>query len=491
MPTERIKFAQPIETRDGTLTKDSLTSNGVFEKRGQKIEFIKRPGLVYGTQLTSVTPPAYKAGQGIFAFGTTAVAVVDSTVYTVNPHTYANTNRGTISASTNKVFGVSNLTNTYFFFHNKINAYLLSSAGAITTPTGLPSSPYVSGAVFLDNYMFLGTSGNEIYNCNIADPTTWNALGKVTFNTQSDQLVGIARHLNYLVAFGGRSIMFFYDAAVAAPSSPLDVATSYTLDVGCANGDSIVSSTNSIFWIGKSKASGKSVYMLDGVSPIKISTNAIDRCLETDGLANVHAYVYKFSGHTMYILNLHTSNITLAFDVEAQMWYQWTQYATASGDQPNPGTMVESYFRPISYAEVDGVPLFLDDDVATVYTASTSVYQDNGQPIYYRVTTDLYDNGVTKAKFYGRLEIVGDKVAGGTMQVRHTGDDYNSWSSWRTVDLHATRSQIYQCGRDRRRAWQFLCTSNVPLRLECAEIDFRLGEMDQEQAQGGGAYRRT
>ena len=76
------------------------------------------------------------------------------------------------------------------------------------------------------------------------------------------------------------------------------------------------------------------------------------------------------------------------------------------------------------------------------------------------------------------------------MKVRHSGDDYNTWSSYRSIDLSASRSQIYLSGADRRRAWEFLVTDNVSLRLDAAEIDFRIGEMDQEQSVGGGRYRR-
>jgi hypothetical protein len=170
------------------------------------------------------------------------------------------------------------------------------------------------------------------------------------------------------------------------------------------------------------------------------------------------------------------------------MWYTWTQYALASSDQPNPGTYQESYFRPSFYAEVTGIPFCIDDDTAKLYYLDTNTYQDDGQAIYCRTVTDIIDNGTTKRKFYGRLEIIGDKVAG-LMQIRHTGDDYKTWSNYRTVDLNASRSQVYLSGADRRRAWEFLCTSNVPLRLDGAEVDFRIGEMDQEQAVGGGRYR--
>ena len=57
MATERIPLTQPIESRNGTFTKDSYSSNCFFETRDTKREFIKRPGLVVAKQITPVTPP--------------------------------------------------------------------------------------------------------------------------------------------------------------------------------------------------------------------------------------------------------------------------------------------------------------------------------------------------------------------------------------------------------------------------------------------------
>jgi hypothetical protein len=365
-----------------------------------------------------------------------------------------------------------------------------NGTGAVLTASlnSFPTGPFVSGVVYLNNYVFLGTSGNRIYNSAVGEPSTWGALDYVTFEQTADTLVGIAKHLNYLVAFGAASTQFFYDAGTAV-GSPLGVAQSYTAEIGCAAGDSIVATSNTVLWIGTSKTYGRSVYIMNGVSPERISTPNVDRHLEADDLGEVTAYCYTVNGHTLYILTLHNSNKTLVFDINEKIWYTWTQYAKASADQPNPGTRYESYFRPSFYAQVNGVPYLLDDDTAEIYSLDTATYQDDGEPIYCRTVTDISDNGTTKRKFFGRLEIIGDKTPG-TMQVRHTGNDYNTWSNFRAIDLNAPRSQIYMGGADRRRAWEFLVTSNCPLRLDAAEIDFRIGEMDQEQAVGGGRYRR-
>ena len=630
MTTERIPLTQPIESRTGSFAKDSYSSNCFFETRDQKREFIKRPGLVAVAQVVPITPPAYSDSQGLVGFNNKLIAVINNTVYQINPSGYAVTTVGTTSTSTSQSYFVRTFLDAYLFFHNKVNGYLLSktgvyntivndkvsnisidnpglnyssgitlsfsatavaatatvvngnidtvvitnagtglsSAGTCTinvpspaTPTGtgtialftiavssatgiyvgmyatgtgvapnakvtningttitvdiahtgavsgtitftdlgsngvltpalnsFPNGPYVSGAVFLDNYVFIGTATNRIYNSALGDPTTWGALDYLTFEQTTDTLVGIAKHLNYLVAFGKVSTQFFYDVGNAS-GSPLGLAASYTSEIGCASGDSIVATSNTVLWVGTSKTFGRSVYIMDGVSAIRVSNANIDRHLEADGLNNVTAYCYTVNGHTLYILTLHNTNQTLVYDLTEKMWYTWTQYSMQSNDQPNPGTYQESYFRPTFYAEINNVPYVLDDDTATLYYFDINTYQDNGQPIYCRTVTDIIDNGSTKRKFYGRLEIIGDKVAA-TMQIRHSGDDYNTWSSYRSVDLNASRSQIYLSGADRRRAWEFLVTGNVPLRLDAAEVDFRIGEMDQEQNVGGGRYRR-
>ena len=366
----------------------------------------------------------------------------------------------------------------------------LGSNGVLTPSlNSFPAGPFVSGAVFLDNYIFIGTTDNRIYNSNLGDPTTWEALSYLSFEQTADTLVGIVKHLNYLVAFGNNSTQFFYDVGNSV-GSPLGLAASYTSEIGCASGDSIVATSNTVLWIGKTKTYGKCVYAMDGVSATKVSTSNVDRHIEADDLSYVTAYCYKVSGHTLYILTLHNTQKTLVYDLDEKQWYTWTQYAMASNTQPNPGTYYESYFRGTYYAEMDNIPYVLDDDNAKLYYFSTNIYQDDGQPIYCRSVTDIRDNGSTKRKFYGRCEIVGDKVEGGVMQISHTGNDYASYSTPRSVNLNAPRSQVYLSGADRRRAWQFLCTSNVPLRLDAAEIDFRIGEMDQEQAVGGGTQYR-
>jgi hypothetical protein len=509
MPTERIGLTQPIETRDGTLSKDSRSTNCVFESRDEKREFIKRPGLLYGTNTKTTVDPTTSANisrglgqwyQGVVAVVLNAAGTAYDVIY-IRPQTngaYLKTTIGSSNPSTSYAQYVS-------FARMTLDSYLLvndgdaiqliaSGGGALAAPTTPPpAGGKVYGSVFLDNYFFIGyTSNNRIYNCNVGDPNTWDPLNYITFEQTSDSLVAITRHLNYLVAFGKSSLQFYYDAANAT-GSPLAVAQSYSSEVGCAGAATVASSDNTTMWVGQARSAGRAVYMLDGVSPIRVSTTSIDKVLRSAALFAATAYMCRVNGHSLYVLNLIQDRITLVYDLNEKMWYQWTQYCQSVYGDSGSSYYIETYFRPAFHASFTLFGPFdfmLDNDTGYLYKLDPSTYQDYTQSIYCRTVTDLSDNGTTKRKFYGRLEIVGDKTSGATMQIRHTGDDYNTWSSYRTVDLNASRSQIYLGGADRRRAWEFLVTSNTPLRLESAEIDFRLGEMDQEQGIGGGRYRR-
>ena len=81
------------------------------------------------------------------------------------------------------------------------------------------------------------------------------------------------------------------------------------------------------------------------------------------------------------------------------------------------------------------------------------------------------------------MTIIGDTVSA-TLYVRHSDDDYNTFSNWRSIDLSVPRPQLNVLGQARRRSWEFLCTDDVPLRLEAAEVSFDLGRLETGPQRG-------
>ncbi len=114
-----------------------------------------------------------------------------------------------------------------------------------------------------------------------------------------------------------------------------------------------------------------------------------------------------------------------------------------------------------------------------IYRIDVSYTSDAGLAIYWRAVTGNLDSGTMHRKFYQSGEAVGDKVSA-TLQVRHSDDDYVTWSAWRTMSLSSARSIIRQMGQARRRAYEFLVTDNVALRLEAFELDLEGGEQQRD-----------
>jgi hypothetical protein len=161
-----------------------------------------------------------------------------------------------------------------------------------------------------------------VYDSSTDDPATWSGT---YLNASSDPDGGVAliRHLNYLLAFGNWSTECLYDNGTPT-GSPLAVNQSAKLEIGCASGYSVAKAEQTVLWVGQGLTEGRGVYLMNGMSPVKVSSRHIEKYLNTDDMVGVSAYCMKNAGHTLYVLTLPTSNITFVFDIDEKEWYQWT-----------------------------------------------------------------------------------------------------------------------------------------------------------------------
>lgn len=342
-----------------------------------------------------------------------------------------------------------------------------SGATVSVTLNGFPSGAglLATGAVYLDGYTVVATKAGQIFNSDPEDPTLWNPLNTIAVESDPDPLIGIVKHFNYIVAFGEWSTEFFYNAANAT-GSPFLRQDSYKNEIGCANGASVVQYQQGVMYVGKSKTRGKSVYVLDGFSPKPVSTPYIETYLNADTNSNIQSFAFRIAGHTFYVMTLVDLDLTFVYDIDVNLWYQWTSYSSSA----------EHAFRVWTATDFLGATYGIDTSNGLLYKIDTGTYSDNGANIYWRIVTNNLDAGTRHRKFWESGEIIGDKV-NATMYINFSNNDYVSFSATRTVNLNSTRSIIRQLGQDRYRSYQFLVTDNVPLRLSAFEMSVQGGEM--------------
>ncbi len=333
-----------------------------------------------------------------------------------------------------------------------------------TALNAFPANP-VDGLVYLDGYVFVMDSQAQIWQSGQEDPTSWNPLDYITVKGEPDKGVGIVKHLNYLVAFKEWTTEFLYDNANAV-GSVLTPNASARLEIGCASGDSIQAFEETVLWMATAKeGGGRIISMLDGLRATQISTSAVEKFLNASNLQGVYSWAYKIAGHTFYGLVLTDQDITLVYDLKEKEWHYWTTSKAFIGG--GEGYFECTFVQP--FPTNSNINYVLDAVTGNVYTISPETYFDPFGPISVRVVTQRMLLGTYNRKVNSCLTLTGDSI-NDIINVRHSDDDYNTWSNYRSLDLSLTKPCLYNLGSFKRRAYEFFYTGNFPLRLENAEL---------------------
>ncbi len=231
----------------------------------------------------------------------------------------------------------------------------------------------VFGVVYLDGYIFVMNQIGQIFNSNLSNQTSWNALDFISANAEADIAIALVRQLNYVVALKEYSTEFFYDAGNAT-GSPLGKVLNALLEIGCASSGSIAFADNTFYFMANARQKGRSIMKMEGYTPKYISNPYIDRIMNGDDLAGVYAFVIKTNGHFFYVLTLTTSAITLVYDEVTSEWHTWSHMTSVAPD--GTFTLVAQADGSIMVTSTSGHGQ-ADGNVVTI--AGASISAANGQ----------------------------------------------------------------------------------------------------------------
>ncbi len=408
------------------------------------------------------------AGTIITAINTTTKQITFSNALTTQAagtyNFYNQGDVGTYKVSVSQTVSSTNITGT-----------VASLATALVSLNSFPSNP-VPGLVYLDGYVFVMDSTGTIWQSDQENPKSWGALNDIRAGNEPDAGMGLAKHLNYVVAFKQWTTDFLYDAGNPT-GSVLSLNLPAHLELGCADGDSIQEFENTVVWMATTKNGSRTIAMLEGLAARVVSTKAIENFLNASDLSGVYSWAYKVPGHTFYGLVLTDQDITLVYDLNEQEWHQWTTSKQFIGGGENYFEC--SFVTPFPYNT--NSYFVLDAVNGLVFTLSPDNYVDPFGPITMRIVTNRLDFGTIDQKTNPCITLYGDNIQD-VAQIRHTDNDYDNWSQYRNIDLNLQKPALYNNGRFRRRAWEFLYTGKNPLRLMKLELDLN-GRVGQAQSQ--------
>ena len=330
-------------------------------------------------------------------------------------------------------------------------------------PGNVVGTTLVGTFAHIDGFAVIMTSLGVLWASELNTLTGWVATSFDSANAYPDLGVGLVRHKNFVMAFGTESTQFFYNSGLTP--FPLSKSASMTNKVGAVHADAITSVSDIIFFAGTTPQGGISVFQYDG-QLAKVSTPEIDSFLVLNGSTGITLTSLRFYGRTFAIIN--TGNYSLIYCVEEKKWHEW-------------GATNKLWFRCVG-ASIGGTLLnyCISNTVAggKVYKMDQAafVYTDDGVAISFKINLPNDDFGTARKKYFSDIELIADIESGSCeMEISYTDDDFKTFTSLGTVNLHTARPRLTRAGSSRKRGWQLTSSSATKFRIEALSGTYEIG----------------
>lgn len=322
------------------------------------------------------------------------------------------------------------------------------TGSALVTPADLPA---VTDIAYIDGYFLwsLRDSAQVAYSA-INNGTVYDGLDIISAEGSPDGIVGIIANHRELLIFGGNSIEIFYNSGGA--DNAFERQGNAFIERGAFDRDSICKVDNSVHFMGDDRI----IYRLDGYSPVRISTHAIEYHMGDATFAR--AFSYTQEGHKFYCLTIDSG--TFCYDMATGAWHERRSWGRTG-------------YRAGSSITVYGKTLLGDNASGKIYYPDLDVNTEDGAIIKVEIdlpTLEASRQRVTMYQFEAYFETgVGLNDGQGSdpqIMLRYSDDGGRTWSNeiWRSlgrIGEYRTRAIWRSLGQFRQRQMHLEITDPV------------------------------
>jgi hypothetical protein len=129
---------------------------------------------------------------------------------------------------------------------------------------------------------------------------------------------------------------------------------------------------NSFAYLSKNIRGDGQIMMMNGYTPTRISTHAVENSIEGAEISDARAWTYLSEGHEVYVISFPTLDLTWAYDIATAMWHKWLWV-----DKQN----VYHRHRGNCHTHFANMNLVGDWENGQVYMLDPNVYTDDGNEI--------------------------------------------------------------------------------------------------------------
>ena len=377
---------------------------------------------------------------GIVFTATGASAGGNGTVVPANTWQFTTTASGTATGTLEVVNNFRNIKNTY---------------------TGV-NFPGANTVVFIDSYFVINNPGTKQFWLSASyDGFYWDPLMYASKEAYTDNLSAVAVDNGNLVLLGEISQEYWQDTG-DYPFPFVRIAGS-PVDTGLAARFSVARCAGRLFYLGKSRRGGISVFTVENYIPVPVSTPDLDYLLnQYDNVSDAIAFSYRQNGHDFYQISFQQEGATWLYDATTQAW-SVLQSGTATRHYGQFGTQLSNEIIVTDYRN------------GNMYILDAETFTDNGDEIARELITPHFFAGDSFNKLHVyrlRLDMqqgVGTRTGQGEnpqimLQVsRDGGYTYGNemWTSFGAEGEFLRRAEWRRLGVSRNYVFKFRITDPV------------------------------
>lgn len=321
------------------------------------------------------SPPASGAGRGLYVDVSGKLwATVGQTVYKVD-NDWTFTSVGTLNASLTTPVSMADNETTVMLVDGSTNGYTWDVETGDNFDGITSANFYGSTRVdFLNTYFLLNKPGTPQFYVSLSNQVDFSGLYFANLTgTSTDLQSAVAVHgVVWLIGKTGSEIWF---NSGDTNTLPFQRMPDQVLHQGCpapysiarASGDD--DSQTSVLWLAESKDGNTIVVQGHGYAINRVSTHAIENAIlnyptHTDAVG----FCYQQEGHTFYVLNFPSADVTWVYDLTTGLWHQRTWLDPDTGNQHRHRAQCAAY----AY----GKNVCLDWQDGTLYEFDLNTYVD-------------------------------------------------------------------------------------------------------------------
>lgn len=243
--------------------------------------------------------------------------------------------------------------------------YFYSTSVAGITDSNLENAQTLC---YINNQFIYQGTAQRFGVSNAGDPTTIDGLNYATAESYPDDIVQVYAFNERVYIGGSRSMEIWYNSGEGSP--PFDRIQQSTTEVGIASPFCMANSDEYLYFLGDDN----SVYRVSAYQPESVTPSAIAKEFREATTSDAQGYCVHLDGQWFYIVQLPTSNLTLAYSEQTGEWIR----LSTGVDVSLPRHLMNGYVYAF------GKHLVCDYDSGDVYEWDFETYQSNGSPIAYQ-----------------------------------------------------------------------------------------------------------